>query len=156
MRMAGGRGRRRNAAHAAPDDIEDVRARAARLGITEERVLQEYARIGFADILRIAGWNGEGIMTATPSEKLGPDDAPAIAEIVASASSRKVYRIKLHDKKPVLDALARYLGMLPPPKTGPHEDEQRDEDEDPREFLIREVDRLAAEEAAGSGDPRAE
>ncbi len=84
------------------------------------------------------------------------DDAPAIAEIVASASTGSVYRIKLHDKKPVLDALARHLGMLPPFKTGPHEDEELDQAEDPREFLIREVDRLAAEEAEGPGDPGVE
>jgi hypothetical protein len=137
-------------------DREDVEERAARLGITAERVLQEYARIAFSDMSRIVGWDATGEMQAKPSTSLSEDDAPAIAEIVASARSRLVYRIKLHDKKPVLDALARHLGLLPPLKTGSHDEEQLDENEDPREFLIREVDRLAAEEAARSGDPGVE
>ena len=150
--MAGPQGRRRYRAAAATPapDGEDVKARAMRLGISEERVLREYARIAFSDIARIAAWNAEGIMTATPSDQLGEDDAPAIAEIVASASSSKVYRIKLHDKKPVLDALARYLELLAH-QTGTHEEEPYDEGDDPREVLIRELDRVAAEEAQGSG-----
>jgi hypothetical protein len=135
--------------------FEDVEARAARLGITPERVLQEYARIAFSDMSRIVGWDEAGKMQAKPSTGLSEDDAAAIAEIVASASTGNVYRIKLHDKKPVLDALARHLGLLPL-KTGSHDEEQLDENEDPREFLIREVDRLAKEEAEGRGDPGVE
>lgn len=133
-----------------------VEARAARLGITAERVLREYARIGFSDMSRIVEWDAAGKMLAKPSIGLSEDDAPAIAEIVASASTNCVYRIKLHDKKPVLDALARHLGLLPMSKTGSNDEEQADENEDPREFLIREVDRLAAEEAKRSGDPGVE
>ena len=34
--------------------VEDVEARAARLGITVERVLQKYASLAFADLRRIA------------------------------------------------------------------------------------------------------
>jgi len=155
------RHRRRRGHRAAPRPggppvVEDVEARAARLGITPDRLLEEYRRIAFSDMRRIVGWNDKGVLTATPSDELDEDDAPAIAEIVASASTGSVYRIKLHDKKPVLDALARHLGMLPPFKTGPHEDEELDQAEDPREFLIREVDRLAAEEAEGPGDPGVE
>ncbi|MGC2411907.1 MAG: terminase small subunit [Stellaceae bacterium] len=132
--------------------VEDAEACAARLGITAERVLREYARIGFSDMSRIVGWDGEGKMQAKPSTELSQDDASAIAEIVASASTGIVYRIKLHDKKPVLDALGRCVHLLPPLKTGSNDAEQLDGIDDPREFLIREVDRLAAEEAARSGD----
>ncbi|MFI4949142.1 MAG: terminase small subunit [Alphaproteobacteria bacterium] len=144
--------RRHRYAVAAPS-VEDVEARAARLGITAERVLREYARIAFSDMSRIVGWDDKGKMLAKPSTELSEDDAPAIAEIVASASKNYVYRIKLHDKKPVLDALARHLRLLPMSTTGTNDEEQADEHEDPREFLIREVDRLAAEEAKGLGDP---
>src|SRR5271156_5042308 len=83
--------------------VEDVEARAARLGITAERGLQENARIAFSNMSRIVGWDNAGKMQAKPSTELSQDDAPAIAEIVASASTSVVYRIKLHDKKPVLD-----------------------------------------------------
>jgi phage terminase small subunit len=135
--------------------FEDVETRAARLDVTAERVLQEYARLAFSDMSRIVEWDDAGKMQAKPSTGLSEDDPSAIAEILASASTNYVYRIKLHDKKPVLDALARHLGLLPL-KTGPNEEEQPDDNGDPREFLIREVDRLAAEEAKGPGDPAVE
>jgi hypothetical protein len=142
---------------AAPDG-EDVAARAARLGITVERVLEEYRRIAFSDISRIVEWDDEGEVKAKASSRLDPDDAPAIAEIVASASSSKIYRVKLHDKKPVLDALARHLGMLPPPppslRRATDAEDASASEMDPREAVVCEVDRIAAEEAAGSGDPQ--
>jgi phage terminase small subunit len=138
-----------------PLAIEDVAARAARLGITPDRVLQEYARIGFADLRDIADWGpGEDGLRVKPSGNLAPGHAAAIAEIVAAAASGKVYRIKLHDKKPVLDALGRHLGMLPQLDPIAVEDEPtQDEAKSARERLIVELDRLAAEAAQGLGDP---
>jgi phage terminase small subunit len=138
-----------------PSAIEDVAARAARLGITPDRVLQEYARIAFADLRRIADWGpGEDGLKINPSDELDPADAAAIAEIVVSAATGRVYRIKLHDKTPVLGALARHLHML---KTEPNEDEQTENDgESARQLLIREFDRLAVETAEGSGAPEPE
>ena len=133
------------AAHAAgPPLVEEVAERAARLGITPERVLEEYARIAFASLRDIAEWDEKG-MKVKPSCDLTPDQVAAIAEIVASASSGQIYRIKMHDKKPVLDAMARHLGMLPKAAPAPHEEEQTDEDgEDPREILARKIARIAA------------
>ena len=138
-----------------PSAIEDVAARAARLGITPDRVLQEYARIGFADLRDIADWGpGEDGLKVKPSGNLAPGHAAAIAEIVAAAKGGKIYRIKLHDKKPVLDALGRHLGMLPLPETAEEEDEPtQDEAKRARERLILELDRLAAEAAQRMGDP---
>ena len=125
---------------------EDVLARAARLGITEEAVLREYARIGFSNILRIACWDDKGKMATKPIDLEG-DDAPAIAEIVASASSREIYRIKMHDKKPVLDALGRYLGMF---GAGSHD--QLDGD-DTEQALVRQfAERATARASARSVD----
>jgi len=137
---------------------EDVETRAARLGITAERVLDEYRRIAFSDISRILGWDDEGRVKPTPSGDLSADDASAIAEIVASASTGNIYRVKLHDKKPVLDALARHLGMLPPLKHVGDADTASatgGSGGDPREDLIRAVDRVAAEAAARPRDPDA-
>src|SRR5258708_6123694 len=129
--------------------VEDVAARAARLGITEERVLQEYARIGFSKITDIVEWSAEGILTA----KVDPGDevVAAIAEIVASASTQKIYRVKMHDKKPGLDALARHLDLLPLKHAS--DDDQQMGDDEAREFLIRELDRPAPEIAEGAGGP---
>jgi hypothetical protein len=135
--------------------VEEVAARAARLGITPERVLQEYARIGFADIRQIVEWEpGEDGLKIKPSAKLLDGEAAAIAEIVAQASTGKVYRIKLHDKTPVLGALGRAIGVFPQNKPGASDDQLTDDDgEDPRDFIIRKLDRLAVERGQGSDDP---
>jgi phage terminase small subunit len=141
--------RRDGPAHAGPLPLEEVAERAARLGITAERVLEEYARIAFTTLRDIAEWGpGEGGLRVKLSKDLSPAQVAAIAEIVASAKDGTIYRIKMHDKKPVLDAMARYLGLLPALKPSPNENEPADDDGgDPREVLARRVARLAA--AAG-------
>src|SRR5438552_7118760 len=48
-------------------------------------------------------------MTLTASGKLDNADKPAIAEIIASAKDKKIYRVKLHDKTPALALLTRIL-----------------------------------------------
>src|SRR3982074_1772127 len=92
--------RRDGLAHPGPLPLEEV---AERLGITLDRVLEEYARIAFTSLDDIVEWDKEGM-------KLKPDaDAAAIIEIVASASKGRPYRIKLHDKRPFLEAIERHL-----------------------------------------------
>ncbi len=120
--------------------------------------MREYARIAFADMRKIANWvPGDNGLNVTPSENLLDPEAAAIAEIVAGASSGRVYRIKLHDKTQVLGALARCLRMLPARQLAPNEDDATDDDgEDPHEFLIRELDRLVAQADTGSESPGAE
>jgi len=129
--------RRRKAAQTRLDKIGE---HAAQLGITTDRVLEEYARIAFANLGEI----DKGIMKVREPEKLG-----AVAEIVQSAGSGHPYRVKLYDKRAALDAIARYLGM--DPLAAAQEDEPTaDDQEDPREALIREMDRLAANENSRS------
>ena len=141
--------RRRLAAQAT---LEEQTARAARLGITPERVLEEYRRIAFANLSHIVHWSDAG-MQFKPDGELDPDDVAAIAEIVESAKEGKPYRVKLYDKKAALDAIARYLGMVPPALATPNEDEPpRDDGEDHRAALILELDRLAAQRAKGPPD----
>ena len=133
--------RRRKAAQTRLDKIGE---HAAQLGITTDRVLEEYARIAFANLGEIVEWDDKGIMKVREPEKLG-----AVAEIVQSAGSGHPYRVKLYDKRAALDAIARYLGMLP--LAAAQEDEPTaDDQEDPREALIREMDRLAAKENSRS------
>jgi hypothetical protein len=133
---------------------EDVVARAARLGITEDRVLEECHRIAFSNISQIVAWDADGKLTAKtglPDEQLA-----AIAEIVASASTGLIYRVKLHDKKPMLELLGCCLGMLPGATEVAEQDavEPLNDIEDPREFIIHELDLADAERAARS-NPRA-
>jgi len=141
------RGRRRNAAS---PDFEEALARAERLGVTPDRVLEEYRRIAFANLRHIVEWTDRG-MKFKPAEKLDEEDVAAIAEIVESAKEGRPYRVKLYDKKAALDAIARYLGMIPLAAVSNEDEANRNDREDPREALIRELDRLAAKAAKGSG-----
>jgi Terminase small subunit len=141
-------------ASAGPLPVEEVEARAARLGVTIERVLEELGSIAFAKITRIVSWDTDKLVM-TASGQLRETDKAAVAEIVASAKDQKVYRIKMFDKTPALALLLRWFSMLEKLKRGANEGEQVDDDgEDPREFLIRELARLRARRAGGGADPK--
>src|SRR4051794_37095150 len=45
----------------------DIAEYAARLGITVERVLVEYARIAFADIRQVLTWGPDGVVLKPPA-----------------------------------------------------------------------------------------
>ena len=92
-------------------DRDEIAERAARLGVTPERVLQEYARIAFADLRRFADWGTGGLVLRTPGA-LSDADAAAISEITTAGAGSGNYRVKLYDKKAALDAIARHLGMF--------------------------------------------
>jgi phage terminase small subunit len=96
--------------------------------VTVERVVREYARIGFADIRRAVKWRslitevGEDEETGEPltraanevalvsSDELDEDTALAIAEVAQTKDG--ALRVKLHSKLGALDSLARHLGMF--------------------------------------------
>jgi phage terminase small subunit len=115
--------------------------RAARLGITPERVLQEYARIAFADLRRIVDWGPGGLALKNP-ESLSDEDVAPISEVASGGVGRNC-RIKLYDKKSALDAIARHLGMFARAahRPGGVPDAVA---EDAREVLARRLARLAA------------
>lgn len=120
---------------------EEILERAARLGITPERILREYARIAFADLRRVAKWGRGGFSPKAP-EDLSEEDAAAISEIVGSESG--TYRVKLYDKKAALDAIARHLGLF---GKAPAQGESPDSStlaEDAREVLACRLARLAS------------
>lgn len=123
--------------------IEEIAARAARLGITPERVLLEYGHIAFADLRHIIEWGPDG-WRLKASDQLTEADMAAISEIVPGADPKQP-RVKLYDRKAALDAIARHLGMFPlPPRQRQEAAAEEQEEEDPREFLARELARLAA------------
>ncbi len=117
--------------------------RAARLGITVEKVLREYARIAFADPRHLAGWDETGLHVVT-SRELTDADVASIHEI--SGGGTGAVHLKLYDKKAALDAIARHLGMFPPAQRehGHADDKSSEAAEDPHEVLARELARLAA------------
>ena len=94
-----------------PDIVAAIAAgreeRALRTRITADRVLLEYARIAFADMRNLATWDDKDGIKLRPHQSVSDDDAAAIAEI-----SRHGGRLRLYDKRPALEALARHLGMF--------------------------------------------
>ena len=85
--------------------------RARRCGITEERVLKEYARVAFADMRLIADWGPEGLWLKESSEL--DDDAAAAIALLAEVETQRYegMRVATFDKRKALEALARILGL---------------------------------------------
>jgi len=83
--------------------------RSKRTQITADRVLREYARIAFADIRSFAKGQ-QGVTDLKSVATLTDDEAAAVVEL--NGTPGKGLKVKLHDKKRALDALARHLGLF--------------------------------------------
>lgn len=127
--------------------FEDVAVRAARLGITVDKVLLEYSRIAFGDPRHIAGWDESGVHVKASAE-LSDADVATVHEI--SGGGTGAVHVKLYDKKAALDAIARHLGMFPAAARGHPDAKPDDPAEDPRELLKRRLARLAADLGEGT------
>ena len=91
--------------------------------VTPERVIQEYARLAFADMADYVSWDGLAVR-AIDSAKLREGATRAVAEVTETITDKgRTFRFKLHDKKGALDSLAKHLGLFPeltppPPPAG--------------------------------------
>lgn len=100
-----------------------MKAREDRTEITQDRVLRELAKIGFADIRKAVKWGADlpvvnpdtgevlianGVILVS-SEQLDDDTAAAVSEISQTAQGVK---IKMHDKKAALVDIGKHLGMF--------------------------------------------
>ena len=94
-------------------------ARAKRTEITQDRVLAEFARIGFADLRTLFAADG----SLRPISDLSDDEAAPLAsvEVVtkvtpgrgkAPATVERVHKIRAADKVQALTQLGRHLGMF--------------------------------------------
>lgn len=123
--------------------IEELLGQAAKRAlITPERVMLEYAKIGFADIRNAVKWSNQlrsrnmedAVETARASARgdapvLGGDEAEILESAVLLVPSAELdddtaaaisevkqtkegVAIKFHDKKGALDSLARTMGMF--------------------------------------------
>lgn len=87
------------------------RERSARTGVTADRVIQELARIAFADPRKVMMWGPGGVVLRESSE-LSDDDAAIVAEVSETRSENGgSIKAKLWSKPDALEKLARHLGL---------------------------------------------
>lgn len=102
--------------------IQERRTRLRnKLEVTQERVLQELARIAFADVRDLFTWDEERACHV-PSANLTDDQAAAVSAIEAetirttnldgSVDVKIKLKLRTYDKKGALDSLAKHLGMF--------------------------------------------
>jgi phage terminase small subunit len=91
---------------------EAMAERSKRTEITADRVLKEYAKLGFSDMRRFMRWGSAGV-TLVEHTELTDDEAAAVAEVSQTVTEAGgSLKLKLHDKKGALDSIARHLGMF--------------------------------------------
>lgn len=83
--------------------------RQYRTGITQDRVLQELADIGFSRTTDFVRIDGCGRVILTPTEDLTEEQQRAIAGI---KDGKFGVELKLHDKIRALELLGQHLGMF--------------------------------------------
>lgn len=114
--------------------------RRARRQVTADRVLEEIARIAFADMRNFADWGPDGV-TLREKGKLSEEDAAAIARVDPPRGNGKTGRLRLYDKHAALEALARHTGLFHPRRAmGPLD--QRRAGEEARAMLLERLARL--------------
>ena len=93
---------------------ERMHARVVRTEITQDRVLQEYAKLAFLDPRKFFDVNGDLLSV----HDLDDDTAAALAGMDVLVSKGEdgdieyTKKIKIADKKGALDSIARHLGMF--------------------------------------------
>jgi phage terminase small subunit len=121
---------------------KELLAREKRTLISGDRVLQQLARIAFADVRELAQAGEEGV-DVTSLKSLSDDLAAAIVELSVNG---KMVRLKL-SRIEALKALARHLGLFDKKPNREEPANQHDEDRLPaREILRRKLAQLAGEE----------
>lgn len=98
---------------------EQMDARAERLGVTQDDVVQALRAIAFADLRDVVDWGREqdaasGLWSVfvrlRDSAKLGDEAAVALNELRVDASGHLT--VRLNDKLRALELLGRHLGMF--------------------------------------------
>ena len=103
-----------------PDIQEALAKRRAELAeaneVTPERVMAEYALIGFADMSDYVTWGPSGVRLKD-SEDLSDRASTAVAEVLENITEGgRTIKFKLHDKRAALDSLVKMMGWIAPAK----------------------------------------
>ena len=96
---------------------EEIAARRAvleeRTQVTQERVLREYARIGFLNPRIFLPKDPALGLTLEELEELSEDDLAAVSELTLyTCEGKTTVKIKCHSKNQALEAMARHLGLF--------------------------------------------
>ena len=87
-------------------------SRSKRTEITADRVLEELAKVGFANAGDYFDWGPEGIGVKDKAE-LSAEQQAAVAEVSETTTQTGgTVRLKLHDKIGALEKIGRHLGMF--------------------------------------------
>lgn len=99
--------------HAVSTAIEKaLNKRTEKIDITAERVLQEIAKIAFANMGEFVKWANNNI-ELLDSEDLTDEQLACISEIVETDTKHgKQIKFKLHDKLAALHKLSQHLGLF--------------------------------------------
>ena len=89
---------------------------AAVAGLTVDRLLREYMRLGLSDLTNVVNWV-DGELVVKNSDDLTPDVRASIQEITQVQVTKGGYtttslKVKLHSKAQALDSLAKHLDLF--------------------------------------------
>lgn len=92
-------------------EIERIaRQRLEKADITGEEVLRITSQMARADARDLVTWDGNGGVRLTASHEISDETAMAISEVTIDPDGR--VRVKLADRAPALNLLAKVLGMV--------------------------------------------
>ncbi len=91
----------------------------AELNLSLAMIMREYKRVAFANLERVATWDKDGKLLVKTPEELTPGDLAALCEIsnvtIEKEGMTKVtQKVKMYNKVPALDRLARLYTALSP------------------------------------------
>ena len=85
---------------------------AAKMDLTQERVMEEISKIAFADISEIMEIDDEGNVNIKRFDLMDPNSRAAISDIASTMNKNgHVVRVKKHDKLQALQMLAKMMGF---------------------------------------------
>ncbi|MDD4931810.1 MAG: terminase small subunit, partial [Candidatus Colwellbacteria bacterium] len=98
---------------------QQMEERSRRCHIDQDRVLDELAKIGFANIKNVVSWNKWGV-TVKDSEVITDEDAAAISEVSATFNEYGCnVKVRMYDKRAALVDIGNHLGIFEKGKDGP-------------------------------------
>ena len=96
---------------------EEIARKVDKYEITPEKVLREFAKVGFADMGQFASWGESGVKLRDSAE-LDEDLTSVVGEITETRThfgedgEKVTTRIKLADKLKALENLGKHLGLF--------------------------------------------